>query len=162
MGWNGNTTWDLTFRPGHTVNELSAELQANEDFWSQWFERPDAMDHAMTIRQVLSQFGEDADFVIDENSVKGWTGGKANDIGPDPQIVERESYVTGEKHLYNQGGLGVYTIFAKHMDGTVDWDSDEDGPWAMRVRLADGAWTQYDGVMTYPGDPGDPDEAEKN
>lgn len=129
MGWNSDTTWDLTFHSQEALGAFLAEVQA----------------HAAQQRWPVGDLVEDMESgVAAAVELCGET---------DPDCVILDGLHLTANTWGKWYGDDILAMLARHADGTVDFPyNDEAQP--FRLRLHAGQISRHDGQIIYPGDPG--------
>lgn len=160
MGWHAETSWDLTIDPDR-IPDLVAEMNdlvttpgpegtpayANvpTKVFESWGSVEDVTVDNFTER-LIGAFHEDGELALhDDGRLEGWGSAKSWDIGPDPRWEPMGT------STWNAGGEGVYTLLARHCTGTIDWRSEDDHLWRIRLH-GDGTWSSHIGEVVYPTD----------
>lgn len=137
VGFYANSTLDL-YVPKDKVEALREELIALAEGPEATVSLYDDVSTASLLISLLNEEngGNDDEVIGDEVYLGGWGGGKCFWSSPE----------------------SAYDLIAKYGGhGTVDWMEDNDPDARWRIRIADGDWKNYGGVVTtvYPDDPYD-------
>lgn len=134
MGWYADTKWDIEFRDEADIIPCYQEVwEAYDGGTPRWTIRGN-----VDITLLGGVFNEEFDLALTGRRLFGTGYGKAYNYGPDSD----EGFSTGK---------GLYSILAKYVTGTMDWQSEDGDYWRIRF-FGDGRWADYAGKIVYPAD----------
>jgi len=129
MGYDAGAYWKLRFK-GHDEVLRAANLIAGDN--DDQIGRVEDGTCFDIILDRAAQVSENFDASFEGLDIVGWSGGKMSSTEPD-EFLE---------------------LVAPFVTGTIDWEGEDGNKWRNRVH-PDGTWSVYDGVVGYPGDPGE-------